>query len=75
MPLQFQDGHEGLVGTRYDFVRAILEDNRFSMRPERMPMGPSGHVSDDEDLPNAALPAELLANSTKQRSAQSGRTS
>ena len=59
VPLQIQDGHDGLVGKRYDFVRAILEDNRFSMRPERMPMGPSGHVSDDEDLPNAALPAEL----------------
>lgn len=59
VPLKYQDGHEGFVGTRYDFARAILEDPRFSMRPERMPMGPTGHVSDDEDLPNAALPAEL----------------
>jgi cytochrome P450 len=59
VPLAYQDGHEGLVGTRYDFARAVLEDPRFSMRPERMPMGPTGHISDEEDLPNAALPAEL----------------
>lgn len=59
VPLRYQDGHEGFIGTRYDFARAVLEDPRFSMRPERMPMGPTGHVSDDEDLPNAALPAEL----------------
>ena len=59
VPLQYQDGHSGLVSTTYDFARSVLEDPRFSMRPERMPMGPTGHMVNDEDLPNAALPAEL----------------
>lgn len=58
-PLQYQDGHEGLIATQYELARAILEDPRFSMRPERMPMGPTGHLVNDDDLPNAALPAEL----------------
>jgi cytochrome P450 len=41
--LEYEDGHEGLMATRYDISRVILEDPRFSMRPERMPVGPSGH--------------------------------
>jgi len=57
VPLQYQDGHEGLVSTDYDFARSILEDPRFSMRPQRMPMGPTGHIIND-DLPNAANPSE-----------------
>ena len=40
MPLDFQDGHEGLVATRYDAVVDVLQDPRFSMRPSRMPVGP-----------------------------------
>lgn len=59
VPLRYQDGHDGLVSTSYDFARSILEDPRFSMRPERMPMGPTGHLVNEEDLANAALPAEL----------------
>lgn len=58
-PLQYQDGHTGLVATSYDLARSVLEDPRFSMRPERMPMGPTGHLVNEVDLPNAALPAEL----------------
>ncbi|MEV8218425.1 cytochrome P450 [Microbacterium sp. NPDC077391] len=42
VPLDFQDGHEGLVATRYEAVRTVLEDPRFSMRPSRMPVGPDG---------------------------------
>jgi cytochrome P450 len=37
-PLEYDDGHRGLIATRYDLVRAVLEDPRFSMAPARMPL-------------------------------------
>jgi cytochrome P450 len=37
VPLRYDDGHEGLVVTRYDAARAILADPRFSQRPHRIP--------------------------------------
>lgn len=40
VPLKFQDGHEGLVATRYSAAVSVLQDPRFSMRPSRMPVGP-----------------------------------
>jgi cytochrome P450 len=40
VPLDFQDGHEGLMATRYDAAVGVLQDPRFSMRPSRMPVGP-----------------------------------
>lgn len=58
-PLKYQDGHEGLIATGYELSRAVLSDPRFSMRPERLPMGPVGDLASDKDVPNAALPAEL----------------
>ena len=58
-PLTYQDGHEGLIATGYEFARSVLSDPRFSMRPERLPMGPVGDLVSDKDVPNAALPAEL----------------
>ena len=58
VPLDFQDGHEGLVATRYDAVLSVLQDPRFSMLPARMPVGP-----DDLDEASAegaaAVPLEL----------------
>lgn len=56
MPLDFQDGHEGLVATRYDAVVGVLQDPRFSMLPGRMPVGPDGV---DETGDAAAVPLEL----------------
>lgn len=53
-PLDFQDGHEGLIATRYDAVVSVLQDPRFSMRPARMPVGPDGSAEDA-----AAVPLEL----------------
>lgn len=47
-PLDFQDGHEGLVATRYDAAVSVLQDPRFSMRPSRMPVGPESAVTDDD---------------------------
>lgn len=49
--LRYEDGHEGLVATRYEIARAVLEDTRFSMRPERMPVGPSVHVTATNPVP------------------------
>lgn len=53
-PLDFQDGHEGLVATRYDAVLSVLQDPRFSMLPARMPVGPDGVADPDA----AAVPLE-----------------
>ena len=57
--LRFEDGHDGLIATGYDFARSVLVDPRFSMRPERLPLGPGGDLKSGKDVPNAALPAEL----------------
>ena len=48
MPLDFQDGHEGLVATRYDAAVSVLQDRRFSMRPSRMPVGPDSPTAEGE---------------------------
>ncbi len=55
VPLDFQDGHDGLVATRYQTVLDILQDPRFSMRPARMPVGPD----DGEQTSGDAVPLEL----------------
>jgi cytochrome P450 len=36
-PLEYSDGHEGLIVNRYDLARLVLEDKRFSQSPPRMP--------------------------------------
>lgn len=61
MPLDFQDGHEGLVATRYEAAVSVLQDPRFSMRPGRMPVGPDahgGHGAGHEGAESAAVPLE-----------------
>ena len=57
VPLDFQDGHEGLAAVRYEAVTSVLQDPRFSMRPARMPVGPDG--PDDGAAESAAVPLEL----------------
>ncbi|MGP9845893.1 cytochrome P450 [Brachybacterium sp. 107] len=37
VPLDFRDGHEGLLVTRYDEAKEVLSDRRFSQQPQRMP--------------------------------------
>ncbi|WP_433676153.1 cytochrome P450 [Microbacterium gorillae] len=60
MPLEFQDGHEGLVATRYHAAVAVLQDPRFSMRPSRMPVGPGDTTSAHGERAEAeAVPLEL----------------
>jgi cytochrome P450 len=46
-PLHYADGHRGWIVTRLDLARAVLEDARFSQRPQRFP------------LPTIAAPPEL----------------
>ncbi len=57
MPLDFQDGHEGLVATRYEAAVAVLQDPRFSMRPSRMPVGPPAY-GEEGKAESAAVPLE-----------------
>lgn len=57
MPLDFQDGHEGLIATRYETAVSVLQDPRFSMRPSRMPVGPAGHGGTG-DGESGAIPLE-----------------
>lgn len=54
VPLDFQDGHEGLAAVRYEAATAVLQDPRFSMLPSRMPAGPEGLDSAE----GAAVPLE-----------------
>ena len=56
VPLDFQDGHEGLAAVRYEAAVSVLQDPRFSMRPTRMPVGPP--VDDDGSAEIAAVPLE-----------------
>lgn len=63
-PFDYTDGHRGLIATRYDLVRALLVDPRFSVHPARMPLGPADQV-DVQSQPTAqprgdhgALPAD-----------------
>ncbi|MBO1741553.1 cytochrome P450 [Leifsonia sp. TF02-11] len=62
-PLDYQDGHEGLVAVRYDAATAVLQDPRFSMRPARMPVGPEtvgGGTTESSAVP-LELPGDLDA--------------
>ncbi|WP_394771614.1 cytochrome P450 [Lacisediminihabitans sp.] len=36
-PLHYSDGHDGLIVTRHELARLLLEDPTFSQQPQRMP--------------------------------------
>ena len=59
VPLDFQDGHEGLAGVRYAAAVEVLTDPRFSMRPARMPVGPT---ATDAEPDGVALPLEVAGD-------------
>lgn len=62
MPLEFEDGHEGLIATRYDVAVEVLQDPRFSMRPVRMPVGPTGGEGPShQELPGTLDPMGQLS--------------
>lgn len=58
-PLSFDDGHEGLIATRYEAARLVLADPRFSMSPARLPLGPSADTERGELFLHAPVPAEI----------------
>ncbi|SOC87743.1 Cytochrome P450 [Curtobacterium sp. 314Chir4.1] len=66
-PLEYDDGHVGLVVTRYDAARAVLSDPRFSQLPHRMPRGPAAPVdhADRTDHAAAESPAPLLDDAAR----------
>lgn len=59
VPLDFQDGHEGLAAVRYEAAVSVLQDPRFSMRPARMPVGPAFVADGAPEAESAAVPLEL----------------
>ncbi len=54
VPLDFQDGHEGVAAVRYEAAVSVLQDVRFSMQPLRMPVGPGVEI----DVVESAVPLE-----------------
>lgn len=65
VPLLYDDGHVGLVVTRYDTARAILSDPRFSQLPHRMPTAVGHHrpadTTDTTDTTETAATAATAA--------------
>jgi cytochrome P450 len=59
VPLDFQDGHEGVAAVRYEAAVSVLQDPRFSMKPLRMPVGPAVALEDADKAVSAAVPLEL----------------
>jgi cytochrome P450 len=62
-PLRYPDGHEGLIATRYEAVRRILEDPRFSQVPARLPGSGSVHGAEHAaDDPGFEMPDYSATN-------------
>jgi cytochrome P450 len=58
VPLRYPDGHEGLLTTDWEFARAILEDERFSLKNHRFPLAPQqGSVLGGDPVDEQALAA------------------
>ena len=55
-PLHYTDGHDGWIVTQYELARRVLEDDRFTKQPLRMP---GETTSNDASMPN--LDGEELA--------------
>lgn len=59
--LTYADQHEGWLVTRYDLARSVLDDERFSQSPQRLPLGPaSPPLPDVDEAGRAALAAANL---------------
>jgi hypothetical protein len=48
-PFVYGDGHHGLIINRYELAKLILEDNRFSQKPIRIPVHQSSPEESDAD--------------------------
>lgn len=60
IPLKYADGHIGWIITRYALARAVLEDDRFSQQPQRMPH--AGSDSDPDPLDERAEESNRVTN-------------
>jgi cytochrome P450 len=60
-PLEYEDGHQGLVVTRYELAKLILEDKRFSQKPIRMPLH---HTNREESEPGINIVDGELATAS-----------
>lgn len=61
-PLRYTDGHEGWIVTRHELARLVLEDERFSQQPQRMPGETHGSADFSDDVDERAHEAMRVAN-------------
>jgi cytochrome P450 len=77
VPLRYADGHEGLLTTNWDFARAILEDERFSLKAWRFPLeaqhGAAHSQVEDDPIDAQAEESMEFANLLNLDSPQHGR--
>ena len=60
-PLEYEDGHQGLVVTQYELAKLILEDKRFSQKPIRMPLH---QINREESAPGINIVGGELATAS-----------
>ena len=60
-PLEYEDGHQGLIISRYELAKLILEDKRFSQKPIRMPLH---HLNREESEPGIYIVNGELATAS-----------
>ena len=61
-PLRYTDGHDGWIVTRHELARLVLEDERFSQQPQRMPGETHGSADFSDDVDERAHEAMRVAN-------------
>jgi cytochrome P450 len=61
-PLEYEDGHQGLVVTQYELAKLILVDKRFSQKPIRMPLH---HTNREESAPGINIVDGELATASE----------
>ena len=60
VPVQFADGHDGLLVARYGTAQAVLADDRFTTFPRRFLLGPA--EGETHDVDQRALDALAVAD-------------
>lgn len=77
LPLRYGDGHVGLLTTDWEFARAVLEDERFTITNWRFPLdrqvGAAHSQVDDDPIDELAEEALEVANLLKLDAPQHGR--
>lgn len=60
-PLEYEDGHQGLIISRYELAKLILEDKRFSQKPIRIP---AHQINREESEPGITIVNGELATAS-----------